>query len=73
MHLISAHVKFAFGDRVRFDSPTQGRTGVGHVEAVAIYSDGRHDYMIALDEFDEFNIQPGILESEITFLDTDAE
>ena len=68
MHTLTITTKFALGDRVRFDSPTQRCSGTGTVEAIVVYSHGRRDYMIALDEFDEFDVQPGILEAEITLL-----
>jgi len=70
VHTLTIHTKFALGDRVRFDSLTQRCAGTGTVEAIVVYSGGRRDYMIALDDFEEFDVQPGILEDEITLLDS---
>jgi len=68
LHSHVVKTKFTFGDRVRYDSPTQKCTGTGTIEAIVIYSSGRQDYMICSDNFQEFDVQPGILEEEISFL-----
>ncbi len=63
MHTLTIKTKYTFGDRVRFDSPTQGRSGTGTIYAIVIYPEGPIDYMIEVDG--EAIIQPGILEEEI--------
>lgn len=76
MHIHTVRTKFTFGDRVRFDSVIQRRSGAGIVCAIIFQEDGMVDYMIAVgmkswgtgETIDE--IQPGILESEMTLLDT---
>jgi hypothetical protein len=64
MHTLTVQTAFTFGDRVSFDSATQGRSGSGEIFAVTIDANGLHDYMIRVDGQPE--LQPGILESEIT-------
>jgi len=67
MHALTIQPKYIFGDRVRFDSPTQGKSGTGKIVAITIYAEGPLDYMI--DQGEENNVlQPGILEHEITLL-----
>jgi len=68
VHTLTVQSKFALGDRVRFNSPTQGCSGTGNINAIVIYACGRQDYMIELDQFESFEVQPGILEDEITLL-----
>jgi hypothetical protein len=65
MHSLTIRTKFTFGDRVRFDSPTQRCAGQGAIWAITIDAEGFVDYMIRLDD-DEF--QPGILENELSLL-----
>jgi hypothetical protein len=61
--------KFTFGDRVSFFSRIQcGIAGSGDIYAITIDAEGRIDYMIQLDENATRNIQPGILENEITLI-----
>jgi len=63
MHTLTVQTKFTFGDRVRFDSPIQGRSGVGSIVGITAYAEGPHDYIINVD--DDPLLQPGILEDEI--------
>ena len=65
MHTLTIQTRFTFGDRVRFDSPTQHCSGSGTIFVITIGGDGHLDYMIMTEDGD---IQPGILESEITLL-----
>ncbi len=69
MHTLTIRTKFTFGDRVRFDSPTQRRSGTGTIFAITIDAEGLHDYMIDVDGQDK--LQPGILEDEISYLRAD--
>jgi hypothetical protein len=69
MHTLTLRTKFTFGDRVRFDSPTQRRCGTGTIFAITIDAEGMHDYMIRVDGKDM--LQPGILEGEISHLNAD--
>ncbi len=66
MHTLSVQTKFTFGDRVRFDSPTQSCSGSGTIFAINIDARGEVDYVIEQD--DEPYAQGGILENEITLL-----
>lgn len=66
MHTLIVRTKYALGDRVRFNSPTQRCSGTGKIESIVIRNFGPQEYMIALDEVEDFDIQPGILEDEIT-------
>jgi hypothetical protein len=66
MPTLRVETRFAFGDLVRFDSPTQGRAGTGKVFAITLDLHGRLDYMI--DEREGLDIRPGILENEISLL-----
>jgi hypothetical protein len=69
MHTLTVRTRFTFGDRVRFDSRAQGRSGVGKVFAITIDAEGRIDYMIEMMDRDGFgDLQPGILEDEMTLL-----
>jgi hypothetical protein len=70
MHTLTVRTKFTFGDRVRFDSKVQGRGGSGTICGITMYDDGQFDYMIRQEERDE--LQPGILEEEITLLADDG-
>ena len=36
MHTLTIQTQFTFGDRVRFDSPTQGCSGTGTVYAITV-------------------------------------
>jgi hypothetical protein len=70
MHTTTVRSKFALGDRVRFNSPSQKCTGSGKIEAIVIYAHGRLDYMVYLDDpAAEYEVQPGVLEEEIALLD----
>ncbi len=71
MHTITIQTKFTFGDHVRFDSSTQGRTGTGKIVGITVYTDGSVDYLID-PEGDKY-LQPGIVEHEMILLnDTQA-
>ena len=70
MHTISFQTKFTF-DRVRFDSPIQGCSGLGKIWVITIGGDGWVDYMIELDG--DGGLQPGITEQEITLLEDNAD
>ena len=69
MHTLTVQTKYTFGDRVRFDSPTQRRSGTGTIFAITIDGEGMIDYMIAING--GADLQPGILENEITYLAAD--
>jgi hypothetical protein len=69
MHTLTIRTKYIFGDRVRFDSPTQRRSGTGTIRVITIDGEGMIDYMIEVDGKAYF--QPGILEDEITYLEAD--
>jgi hypothetical protein len=69
MHTLIVRTKYTFGDRVRFDSPTQRRSGTGTVYAIVSYAQGPHDYMIEVDG--EMDVQGGIQEDEISYLSAD--
>jgi hypothetical protein len=62
MHTLTVRTKFTFGDRVRFNSPTQRLSGSGQVFAITVDYEGRIDYLI---EVRPGYLQPGILEEEI--------
>jgi hypothetical protein len=73
MHTHVVQTKFTFGDRVRFDSPTQRRSGTGAVVGVTIWtpSGGGEpiDYTLQVDG--ELDLWAGILEHEMVFLEDD--
>jgi hypothetical protein len=71
MHTVTFQARFAFGDRVRFDSKMQGCSGVGKIFAITIDLSGHFDYMIEIDG--SHVIQPGIQEGEIVLLSSDGE
>ena len=66
MHTLTVQTKYTFGDRVRFDSTLQGCSGIGTIFAITIDAEGQIDYMI---EVERGEIQPGILENEISLLE----
>ncbi len=70
MPTLIIQAKYALGDRVRFDSPTQNCAAAGTVYGITVYAEGPIDYLIQLDG-DPF-IQPGIQEDEISYLDADV-
>jgi hypothetical protein len=72
MHTLTVQTRFTFGDRVRFESATQGRSGVGTVFAITIDRYGHFDYMLEIDGDESGALQPGILEGEMTLLDAGA-
>jgi hypothetical protein len=73
MHTFTVQAKFTFGDRVRFDSRTQQRVGVGLIFAIELDRFGHH-YLIETDTGGDgvTVVQAGILEEEITLLDPQA-
>jgi hypothetical protein len=70
MHTLLLQTKYTFGDRVRFDSPTQRCSGTGTIVAIVTYREGPIDYMLEVDGRSE--IQGGIQEDEMTLLGDDA-
>jgi len=72
MHTLTIQTKYALGDRVRFNSSTQRCAGTGRIFAVTIYIQGPIDYIIEIDRGAYTDLQPGILEGEITYLGADA-
>ena len=66
MHELTIRTRFTFGDRVKYDSPTQKRSGSGIVRVITVGEDGHIDYMIGV-ESGEY-LQGGILEGEMTLL-----
>lgn len=67
MHTHTIRTRFTFGDRVRFDSRMQRCSGEGKIFAITIGADSQVDYMIEVVGQDD--LQPGILEDEITLLE----
>ena len=65
MHAHTIRTKYTFGDRVRFDSTFQRRSGIGTVYAICFSGDGIIDYLIAVDGEDG-HIQGGIDEHDMT-------
>ena len=72
MHTLTVRTRFTFGDRVRFDSLTQMCSGKGTIHAITVSPDGSIDYMIELIRGDYIDIQPGILEHEITLIGNES-
>jgi hypothetical protein len=68
MHTHTIRTRFTFNDRVRFDSSIQQCSGVGKIYAITFDGDGQFDYMIDTGRDGFREIQPGILENEITLL-----
>ena len=60
MPALTIQTKFAFGDRVRFDSRMQHCSGEGIVFAVTIDRYGELDYIIEIDCGGHSDLQPGI-------------
>jgi hypothetical protein len=69
VHTHTLRTKYTFGDRVRFDSPTQRRSGTGTICVITFDGYGRIDYIIEVDG--QPYMQGGILEDEISYLKTD--
>ena len=69
MHTLTVQTKFTFGNRVRFESQMQRCSGEGTVFGVTIDRYGHLDYIIEIDRDGYTDLQPGILESELTLLD----
>ena len=70
MHTLTVRTRFTFGDRVRFDSKAQQCAGEGTVFPITIGADGQIDYLIEIQRTGYTDLQPGILEDELTLLDT---
>jgi hypothetical protein len=70
MHTLAIQTRFTFGDFVRFDSQAQHCTGEGQVFAVTVDRYGQIDYMIEIERGGYTDLQPGILEDEITLVAT---
>ena len=68
MHTHTIRTRFTFGDRVRFDSQMQQLSGEGTVFAITFGADGQIDYLIEIGRDGYSDLQPGILESEMTLL-----
>jgi hypothetical protein len=68
MHMLTIQTRFTFGDRVRFDSTTQGCSGSGKIVAITVDARGQIDYII---DTGISCLQAGILEDEITPLGGD--
>lgn len=68
MHTITIRSKFTFGDRVRFDSKAQHRSGTGTVFAITMAHDGQIDYIIEIPMGGYSDLQPGIYENEMILL-----
>ena len=68
MHTLTISTKFTFGDRVQFDSATQKCSGTGTIFAITIDAKQSIDYMIEIDMGTFSDLQPGILENEMTLL-----
>jgi hypothetical protein len=73
MHTLTVHTKFTFGDRVRFDSAAQGCSGTGTVFAITVDKERQVDYLIEINRGAYSDLQPGILEHEITLVGADRE
>lgn len=71
MHRLIVITKFTFGDRVRFESTAQGCNGIGTVFAITVDRERNVDYLIEIDRGTYTDLQPGILEHEITLLESD--
>lgn len=65
MHTLTVRTKFTFGDRVRFDSPTQQASGTGAIVAITVGPDNQIDYLI---DPGEGYLYGGIMENEITLI-----
>jgi hypothetical protein len=64
MHTLTITTRYTFGDKVRFDS-INGK-GTGKVFAIDVDKERCISYVIEIDMGQYSDVQPGILESEIT-------
>jgi hypothetical protein len=64
MHILTITTKYTFGDKVRFDS--RNGKGTGEVFAIEVDKERCILYVIEIDMGAYSDLQPGILESEIT-------
>ena len=71
MHTHTFRTRFTFGDRVKFDSRIQQSSGEGKVFAITFGADGQIDYMIEIEKDGYSDLQPGILENEMTLASID--
>ncbi len=71
MHTLTFVTKFNFGDRVRFSSFIEKKTGTGAVFAIMLDKFGQVSYMVDTTPDAEYNdtLQPGLLENEMSLLD----
>lgn len=68
MHTQVFKTKFTFGDEVRFDSEMHRLSGQGTVFGITLAHDGTIDYIIEIHHKGYSDLQPGILEHEITLI-----
>jgi hypothetical protein len=68
MYTLTIQTKFTFGDRVKFESDAQQQKGEGRVFAITVDAHRLIDYIIEIDKGAYHDLQPGILESEMTLL-----
>jgi hypothetical protein len=68
MHSLTIQTKYTFGDRVRFDSASQGGSGTGRIFAITVDAQRQIDYIIEIDQGSYTDLQPGVLEHEIELL-----
>jgi len=69
VYTISVQCRFNIGDYVRFNSQLQKCGGTGKIIGVNIYDDRSFSYTIEIGDGEDFNCQPGILETEILGLE----
>jgi hypothetical protein len=69
MPSLTIHTKFAFGDRVRFESQMQRCSGEGTVFGVIFDRYGELGYIIEIERDGYTDLQPGILESEMALME----
>jgi hypothetical protein len=66
MYTLTFQTKYTFGQRIRFDSRMQGRSGIGTIFAITVDAEGKIDYTLSImDEAGYSDLQPGIYEEEI--------
>ncbi|WP_020475688.1 phospholipase D-like domain-containing protein [Zavarzinella formosa] len=68
MHTHTLRTKYTFGDRVRFNSHTQGIEGTGKIFAITVDSEGQIDYIVDIGRGEYSELQNGIYEDEIISL-----
>jgi len=65
-HTLEIQARFTFGDKVSFDSQLQECSGAGTIFGITVDRDMFVTYMIAIDYDSYDELQPGILENEMT-------